>query len=169
MGRCSNFRTIPCQADIWAAPELTWLRGQRDQHQLLSCHRHVANRGAAAAVPLLHTNNSLEGKIKIKYWAFCWDRCSPFPFCNPNSHGNGSAKSSSLPRSTWMERPGSKCWGIGGIFTEAEAKFKGGTALCTLCSQTVSKEKSRFQKRSDLFDDFVISVLELRLFYMCFK
>lgn len=33
----------------------------------------------------------------------------------------------------------------------------------------LSKEKSRFRKGSDLFDDFVISVLELRLFYMCFK
>lgn len=33
----------------------------------------------------------------------------------------------------------------------------------------LSKEKSRFWKRSDLFDDFVISVLELRLFYMCLK
>lgn len=33
----------------------------------------------------------------------------------------------------------------------------------------LSKEKSRFRKRSDLFDDFVIPVLELRLFYVCFK
>lgn len=33
----------------------------------------------------------------------------------------------------------------------------------------LSKEKSRFWKRSDLFDDFVISVLELRLFHVCFK
>lgn len=30
---------------------------------------------------------------------------------------------------------------LGGIFTEAEAKFKGGTALCTLCSQTVVKRE----------------------------
>lgn len=33
----------------------------------------------------------------------------------------------------------------------------------------LSKEKSRFRKCSDLFDDSVTSVLELRLFYMCFK
>lgn len=33
----------------------------------------------------------------------------------------------------------------------------------------LSKEKSRFLKSSDLFDDFVISGLELTLFYMCFK
>lgn len=33
----------------------------------------------------------------------------------------------------------------------------------------LSKEKSRFLKSSDLFDDFVISGLKLTLFYMCFK
>lgn len=58
---------------------------------------------------------------------------------------------------------------LGGIFARLKLNLKEEQLSALSVLRQLSKEKSRFWKRSDLFDDFVISVLELRLFHVCFK
>lgn len=58
---------------------------------------------------------------------------------------------------------------LGRIFARLKLNLKEEQLSALSVLRQLSKEKSRFWKRSDLFDDFVISVLELRLFHVCFK
>lgn len=134
-------------------------------------HRDVANRGAAAAVPLLHTYNNLEEKkfkksnigfsvqIRVHFFPSVisqpWEWVSKIGFIAP-FHLNGKTRQQMLEH--WEE------------FSQRlklNLKEEQLSALSVL--RQLSKEKSRFWKRSDLFDDFVISVLNSDYFICALK
>lgn len=146
-------------------------RAAPEHRQLLSWHTEMGQTELQQQLShcCMHTTTSGVKKI-IKNWVFCADTCSLFPFCNPTAMGAGQQNCVHCPIPLGWKDQAANAAALGGIFTEGEAKFKGGAALPALSVlRQLSKEKSRLRKRSDLFDDFVISVLELRLFYVCFK
>lgn len=110
-------------------------------------HKDVANRGAAALSHCCTGTTGFVSEVKRKILGFLLRHVFIFPFCNfpvatnPTAVGMGQQNRVHCPIPLeWKERA-ANAGARGGIFTEAEAKFKGGTALCTLCSQTVVKRE----------------------------
>lgn len=146
-----------------AAPE-------QHQHQLLSWHTEMGQTELHQQLPHCCTHTTTLGVKKPQNIGFSvqtrvgffpsvipqpWEWVSKIGFIAP-FHWNGTTRQQMLQHGEEFSPR-----------LKLNLKEEQLPALSVL--RQLSKEKSRFRKCSDLFDDFVISVLELRLFYMCFK
>lgn len=153
MGQCSNFRKIPCQPDTRATPEPHMDSGHPS---CLGSHRKMVWSVGVLQLLFLGRSAGMDKNRSSRRWKWHWwsvlcsEVCSVIPFYNFHvatklviSYEDGTAKPRPLSLSTWMDRAGCECWCAGRNCTKAEAKSEGGTAHCTLCSQTVVKREKR--------------------------